>query len=104
MKIEIIEPTGIRHEPFGHMQQGEIRVVPDHLGLFFVSNGWARDVEEKAETGTRGEIDYEDPESWGKARQREGKRASSPQKQEGATPKKVVQPHDSHHRGTSTRK
>lgn len=62
MKIEILEETGIRHEGLGHMQKGEIRVVPNQLGAFFCANGWARDVDERVETGERGKLDLQNPE------------------------------------------
>lgn len=84
MRIEVTEETGIRHEGLGHMQKGEIRVVPNDLGLFFCSNGWAKDVDGETPTGVRGGIDYEDPTTWAK-----GQREAA---------EKVVQPRDGKHR------
>lgn len=89
MRIEITEETGIRHEGFGHMQQGEIREVPDHLGKFFVSNGWAKDVDGKVRQGARGDLDYEDPAVWGKA--------PIKKVEAGKTTKGVIKPHDASH-------
>lgn len=65
MKIEILEETGIKHAPYGHMQKGEIRVVDDHDGQFFCGNGWALDVDENVPTGKRGSLDRKDPAAWG---------------------------------------
>ena len=64
MKIEIIEPGGIKHAPYGHLQEGEIRVVDDHHGEFFCANGWAKDVDDNVPTGDRGSLDRTDPEKF----------------------------------------
>lgn len=64
MRIEITEPTGVRTAEYGHMQQGEIRVVDDHLGQFYCANGWARDVDGHVETGARGSLDRLVPAEW----------------------------------------
>ncbi|MBD3671898.1 MAG: hypothetical protein HUJ26_00095 [Planctomycetaceae bacterium] len=63
MKIEILEEGGIKTEPYGHMQFGEVRVVADHHGKFYVGNGWASDLDEIVPTGDRGSLDHKDPET-----------------------------------------
>lgn len=64
MKIEVIEPGGIKHAPYGHLQLGEIRVVDDQFGKFACANGWAKDVDGQVETGERGKLDHHNPEEW----------------------------------------
>ena len=64
MKIEILEETGIKTPEYGHMQKGEIRIVDDHLGAYYCSNGWARDCDEKVPTGERGKLDRLNPAEW----------------------------------------
>lgn len=64
MKIEILEWTGIKHAPYGHMLLGEVRVVSDQAGLFFCANGWAKDVTGQVATGPRGSQDHVDPATW----------------------------------------
>lgn len=64
MRIEIIEPTGIKHAPYGHMLQGEVREVDEQFGRFACANGWAKDVAGQVPTGQRGSQDYQDPAKW----------------------------------------
>jgi hypothetical protein len=59
MKITVTDKTGIRHEGLGHLEYGNEYDVPDHLGAFFVANGWAED--ENGNSGERGSLDYNDP-------------------------------------------
>lgn len=68
MKLEIIEPSGIKHAPYGHLQAGEVRVVSEQDGHFFCANGWAKHLPAEGEqlvpTGKRGSQDYKDPATW----------------------------------------
>lgn len=64
MKIEILEATGVKHAPYGHMKQGEIREVDPQFGAFACANGWARDVDGAVATGDRGQFDLHDPIGW----------------------------------------
>lgn len=66
MRIRVTEQTGIRDERLdkGMAGYGEEREVPLFLGMFFVANGWAEDVDGEQEKGTRGSLDYIDPTAW----------------------------------------
>ena len=55
MKVEILEKE-IKHGGPNGLEifaEGEIRVVPDHVGEYFCRLGWAKDVDGNVETGER---------------------------------------------------
>lgn len=56
MKVEILEETGVKHVVDGELKSfshGDVVTVPDAVGEYFCSLGWAKDVDGKTETGER---------------------------------------------------
>ena len=50
MKIEILEKIMHERDLF---EQGDIRTVPDEIGEYFCSCGWAKDIDGSTPTGNR---------------------------------------------------
>ena len=68
MRCEIIDPSGVKHAPFGHMLCGEVRILEgeehEAFARFAIANGWMRhlpmDGEEKipdCDPSQRGKLD-----------------------------------------------
>lgn len=68
IKVEVIVAGGVKQAPYGHLQQGELRLVDDKFGRFGIANGWFRHVpaegEELVPTGELGAADGHNPETW----------------------------------------
>lgn len=68
-KIEVLEPTGIKHAPYGHMLQGEVVIVDRQFAQFACANGWAKHYPKEGEEAIptaeqRGTMDRHDPSKW----------------------------------------
>ncbi len=53
MWIKVLEESGIKHDPYGHLLKDEVRLVSEEDGKYFVGNGWAEDTDGKVPTGER---------------------------------------------------